>query len=61
MIEFEVKPRQPRKKTPAVAAQSKQATFSEMYPAIASWVKDNWMEIGIDHSRNSFVRALDLA
>ena len=27
---------------------------------LASWVKDNWVEIGMDHSRNSFVRALDL-
>ena len=35
--------------------------FQEIYPNIASWVKDNgWIEIGQNDYSQSFVRALDI-
>jgi hypothetical protein len=49
------------KKRPVEPSQKNiAATFSEMYPAIASWVKDGWVEIGMDDNRQSFIRALDV-
>lgn len=36
------------------------SSFAELYPNIASWVRDGWVEIGRDDYSHSFVRALDV-
>ncbi len=33
--------------------------FLALYPHIAAWVQDGWVEVGRDDCRPSFVRALD--
>jgi hypothetical protein len=35
-------------------------SFEARYPNIASWVQDDWFEIGPSEGSPSFVRALDL-
>ena len=34
--------------------------FAALYPNVAAWVQDGWVEIGRDHYSPSFVRMLDL-
>lgn len=34
--------------------------FANLYPNIAAWVQDGWIEVGRDDYSRSFVRALDL-
>jgi hypothetical protein len=34
--------------------------FAALYPHIAAWVQDGWIEIGRDDCRRSFVRALSI-
>ena len=34
-------------------------SFAALYPNIAAWVRDGWVEIGRDDYPHSFVRALD--
>ena len=34
--------------------------FAALYPNIAAWVEDGWVEIGRDDFSRSFVRALDI-
>lgn len=34
--------------------------FAALYPHVAAWVQDGWVEIGRDDSSRSFVRVLDI-
>jgi hypothetical protein len=34
--------------------------FVALYPHIAAWVQDGWIEVGRDDCNRSFVRALDI-
>ena len=34
--------------------------FEALYPNIAAWVEDGWVEIGSDEHSSSWVRALDI-
>ena len=34
--------------------------FAGLYPNIAAWVLDGWIEMGRDDCNRSFVRALDI-
>ena len=34
--------------------------FAALYPNVASWVQDGWVEIGRDDFSRSFVRVLDI-
>lgn len=34
--------------------------FATLYPNVAAWVQDGWVEIGRDDCGRSFVRALDI-
>ena len=38
---------------------SNQYSFESVYPNIARWVMDGWIEIGNESYTDSFVRALD--
>jgi hypothetical protein len=38
----------------------KKDAFSVLYPNIAAWVEDGWVEIGNDEFSSSMVRALDI-
>jgi hypothetical protein len=34
--------------------------FAALYPNVAAWVQDGWIEIGRDDFSSSFVRVLDI-
>src|SRR5262249_40740773 len=34
--------------------------FADLYPNIARWVQDGWIELGRDDMRRSFIRVLDI-
>ena len=34
--------------------------FATLYPNIARWVQDSWIEVGRDDCNRSFVRVLDI-
>lgn len=34
--------------------------FAALYPNVAAWVQDGWVEIGRDDVSRSFVRVLDI-
>jgi hypothetical protein len=34
--------------------------FATLYPNLANWVKDGWIELGRDDYSRSFVRVLDI-
>ena len=40
--------------------QSLDDPFAILYPNVARWVKDGWVEIGRDDVSKSFVRVLDI-
>jgi hypothetical protein len=49
-----------RKKLPDNEDESSSDPFAVLYPNIAGWVQDGWVEIGRDDYSRSFVRALDI-
>jgi hypothetical protein len=34
--------------------------FADLYPNVAAWVQDGWIEVGRDDCNPSFVRVLDI-
>ena len=46
----------PRSKRPSQTLDP----FESLYPNVASWVQDGWVEFGRDDYSRSFVRALDI-
>lgn len=34
--------------------------FADLYPNVAAWAQDGWIELGRDDFSRSFVRALDI-
>ena len=39
---------------------SRHDPFAELYPNVARWVQDGWIELGRDDFSRSFVRMLDI-
>ena len=35
-------------------------SFEEMYPNVAAWTLDGWIELGRDEYSQSFIRVLDI-
>ncbi|MDA0685105.1 MAG: hypothetical protein O3A57_11905 [Bacteroidetes bacterium] len=48
-----------RKRKTQPSNKSQANPFATLYPNIAAWVQDGWVEIGHDDYSRSFVRALD--
>lgn len=46
-------------KNSMTSSKSVDDPFTALYPNIAFWVKDSWIEIGRNDYSRSFVRALD--
>jgi hypothetical protein len=46
-----------RKKPPASQPPD---PFAALYPNLALWVRDGWIEVGRDDMRRSFIRVLDV-
>lgn len=34
--------------------------FAALYPNVARWVQDGWIELGVDDYNRSFIRVLDI-
>jgi hypothetical protein len=34
--------------------------FATLYPNVATWVQDGWIELGEDDNNQSFIRVLDI-
>jgi hypothetical protein len=49
-----------RRNLPGLPGSSPVDPFSTLYPNVAGWVRDGWIEIGRDDCNRSFVRALDI-
>lgn len=49
-----------RRKPPPSGGEPPTDPFAALYPNIAAWVQDGWVEIGRDDYSRSFVRALDI-
>lgn len=49
-----------RRKAPLASEVVPLDPFAELYPHIATWLNDGWIEIGRDDFSRSFVRALDI-
>lgn len=49
-----------RKNQPGGGENVSLPSFVTLYPNIAAWVQDGWVEIGQDDHSESFVRALDI-
>ncbi len=43
-----------------MAKRKKPDPFAAVYPNVAAWVQDGWVEIGRDDYSRSFVRVLDI-
>lgn len=52
-------PRTVKKTTAAQASTKKPASIEDLYPYLAAWVADGWVEIGQSDFVGSFVRAFD--
>ena len=48
------------KKAATQGKKQEKDPFAELYPNIAEWVLDGWVEIGSDEFSSSMVRALDI-
>ena len=46
-----------KQKQPAVPPPD---PFAALYPQVARWVEDGWIELGVDDSNSSFIRVLDV-
>jgi hypothetical protein len=46
-----------KKKTPVPKPPD---PFAALYPNVAQWVQDGWIELGRDDMRRSFIRVLDI-
>lgn len=49
-----------RHKSSRSSKSSEGDPFAALYPNVAAWVQDGWVEIGRDDCSHSFVRALDI-
>jgi hypothetical protein len=49
-----------KSKKPEAPAEHSPDPFAALYPHVAAWVQDGWVEIGRDDYSRSFVRALDI-
>ena len=49
-----------RKNLPGLAMSPPIDPFAALYPNVARWVQDGWIEIGRDDFNRSFVRVLDI-
>lgn len=45
---------------PKKTQQPEPDPFAELYPNIAAWVQDGWIELGRDDMNRSFIRVLDI-